>query len=463
MDLATSSPSGSSSGQPVSGQPGGHGYRGRPEAIRALVRDDAVHRDLYISEELFALEQEHFFANTWNYVAHTSQVPNPGDYVTTELAGRPLIVVRDDAGHVRVLMNRCAHKGARVVSDTHGSTGRFFRCPYHAWAYKTDGSLLAVPLKKGYDADRLGQCEAGQGLPRVENVAVHRGFVFCRLAETGVGFHDYFGDVLSSIDNLADRSPEGELEMVGAPLRYLHRCNWKMYVENLNDTMHPMVVHESSAGTAKVMWKNQPADRPKPMAIEQFVPFASDYAFFEDMGVRVYPNGHSFSGVHHSIHSSYAQLPGYEQAMVAAYGEERARAILGTARHNTVYYPNLTIKGAIQTIRVAKPLAADRTVIESWTFRLKGAPPELLERTCTYNRLINSPFSVVGHDDLHAYRAIQQGLHASGNPWVNLMRDFDPQEAETVARDRELTVTGTSEVSVRNQYRAWLHHMTVSM
>lgn len=304
MDLSTAAPSGT----PMSGPaPVGAGrYRGNPDAVRALVRDAAVHRDLYISEELFALEQEHFFANTWNYVAHTSQVPKPGDFVTTELAGRPLIVVRDDEGTVRVLMNRCAHKGARVTSEPSGSTGRFFRCPYHAWAYKTDGSLLAVPLKKGYDWDQLTACEAGRGLPRVENVAIHRGFVFCRLSDHGEDFATYFGDSLSSIDNLADRSPEGELEMVGQPLRFLHQCNWKMYVENLNDTMHPMVVHESSAGTAKGMWKDKPADEPKPMAIEQFVPFASDYAFFENMGVRVYPNGHSFSGVHGSIHSSYS-------------------------------------------------------------------------------------------------------------------------------------------------------------
>ena len=114
--------------------------------------------------------------------------------------------------------------------------------------------------------------------------------------------------------------------------------------------------------------------------------------------------------------------------MVAAYGEQRAHDILGLTRHNTVYFPNLTIKGAIQAIRVVKPLAVDKTLIESWTFRLKGAPPELLRRTAMYTRLINSPFSVVGHDDLHAYRGIQEGLRASGNDWVSLHRNFDPAE-----------------------------------
>ena len=59
-------------------------YRDRPEAIAALVQDDRVHRDLYLSEELFALEQERFFARTWLYVGHASQVPNGGDFWSLE-------------------------------------------------------------------------------------------------------------------------------------------------------------------------------------------------------------------------------------------------------------------------------------------------------------------------------------------------------------------------------------------
>jgi len=163
--------------------------------------------------------------------------------------------------------------------------------------------------------------------------------------------------------------------------------------------------------------------------------------------------------VNFSIHSKYSGVPGYEEAMVAAYGEQRAHDILGLTRHNTVYFPNLTIKGAIQTIRVVKPIAVDKTIIESWTFRLKGAPPELLQRTAMYNRLINSPFSVVGHDDLHAYRGIQEGLRARGNDWVSLHRNYDPSEVGKA----EVTANGTSEISMRNQYRAWAKYMTLNM
>lgn len=177
------------------------------------------------------------------------------------------------------------------------------------------------------------------------------------------------------------------------------------------------------------------------------------------MGVRVFDNGHSFSGANFSIHSKYSPIAGYDEAMVKAYGEEKAKAIIGLTRHNTVYFPSLTIKGAIQAIRVVRPIAVDKTVIESWTFRLKGAPPELLQRTCMYTRLINSPFSVVGADDLRAYRGIQEGLQASGNDWVSLHRNFTEGEIG----QKDLTVNGLSEISMRNQYRAWSRYMTLTM
>lgn len=428
-------------------------YRGNPEALAGLVADDRVHRDVYIDPEVFQLEMERLWSRAWIYVGHASQVPNAGDFITADIAAKPVILVRHTDGKVRVLMNRCAHKGTKVVYDYAGNTGKTFRCPYHAWTYRTDGTLLNIPLKTGYEGTALHETDATRGLTPVTH-ETYRGFVFVRLAD-GPGFREYFGDSLSSIDNLADRSPEGELELVGGCLRYLHNCNWKMFVENLNDTMHPMIVHASSAGTAKKLWEGKPADLPKPMAIEQYVPFANDYKFFDDMGVRVYPHGHGFSGVNFSIHSAYSSIPEYEEAMRRRYGEERAKAILGTVRHNTVYYPSLTIKGAIQSIRVARPLAADKTVLESWTFRLKGAPAKLLERTMMYNRLINSPMSVVGHDDLHCYRSAQEGLAADGNEWVSLHRNF----SESELGKPEQTSNGTSEISMRNQFRAWRRFM----
>jgi phenylpropionate dioxygenase-like ring-hydroxylating dioxygenase large terminal subunit len=429
------------------------------QAISDLVRPDAVHRDVYVSEAVFRLEMTHLFANTWIYVGHESQVPHPGDYIGTEIGTQPVLMVRHTDHSIHVLHNRCPHKGTRITTETCGNTGKFFRCPYHAWSFRTDGSLLAIPLRKGYEASRIDQSEAIQGLLPVAHVRAYRGFIFAKLSDHGLDFETYFGDSLSTIDNMVDRSPEGRLEVAGGVLRYMHDCNWKMLVENQTDTCHPMVAHESSAGVAVNIWNQAPVGTPKPMAVQLFAPFMSPYAFFEDMGIRVWPNGHGHTGVTTSIHADYTAIPGYQDQMEAAYGAARAHAILGESRHNTIYFPNLMVKGPIQLLRLFKPIAANRTLVESWTFRLVGAPDLLLERTLMYNRLINAPTSVVGHDDLEMYERAQQGLQSNANQWVNLQRLYDDAEQPNQTQ----VVNGTSEQQMRNQFHAWHNFMTASM
>jgi phenylpropionate dioxygenase-like ring-hydroxylating dioxygenase large terminal subunit len=431
-------------------------YRDRPDAILALVQEDRVHRDLYLSDELFALEQERFFANTWLYVGHASQVPNTGDYWALELAGRPVMMVRQADGAVRVFYNRCAHKGSRLVTDESGNAGKFFRCPYHAWTYKLDGAPLAIPLKSGYEGTRLKECESGRGLVELKNTAVYRDFVFVRLAEQGPGFEEYFGEVLGAIDNMVERSPEGRLTVGGGVLRNIIHCNWKMYLENINDTVHPMSTHESATQAADALWQGRSPDEPKPMAMEQILPFGSGYDFFDKMGGRVFANGHSVLGINFSIHSNYAQLPDYEAAMREAHGAERAMEILQRSPQNSVLFPSLSVKGSPQAIRVIRPLAANRTLVEAWSFRAAGAPDLLFERAMTYNRLVFSPMSVVAHDDVHLFESMQLGLKGEGNEWVSLHRNFDPAE---LAQDT-ISTNGTNELLMRNQFRAWVKYMT---
>jgi phenylpropionate dioxygenase-like ring-hydroxylating dioxygenase large terminal subunit len=434
-------------------------YAGNSAAIRDLVRDQEVHRDVYVSEEVFQLEMEHMFPNSWVYVGHDSQVPNPGDYYGTTIGTQPVLLVRHTDGTVRVLHNRCPHKGTRITSETCGNTGKFFRCPYHAWSFKTDGSLLAIPLKKGYENTGFEQSHAAPGMAPVRHVRNYRGFVFAKINDGGLDFEEFFGESLSSLDNMIDRSPVGQLKVAGGVLRYMHNCNWKMLVENQTDTCHPMVAHESSAGTVVEVWKKAPPGTKKPMAVEIIAPFMSPYEFFENMGIRIWENGHGHTGVHHSIHSDYSAVPGYFDKMTAAYGEARAKAILDENRHNTVYFPNIMIKGPIQLLRQFKPIAANKTLVESWTFQLVDAPDMLLERTLMYNRLINAPTSIVGHDDLEMYERAQEGLHSNGNEWVNLQRLYSPDEAGQT----NVAINGTSEWPMRHQFRAWTKFMTMGM
>lgn len=432
-------------------------YTDNPNVAADLVQRNQVHRDVYINQEVYALEMKHVFANAWIFVGHESQTPEKGDYFATQIGNQPVIQVRHKPDDIHVLYNRCPHKGTKIVIDRQGNTGKFFRCPYHAWSFKTDGCLLAIPLKKGYEGTGLEETDSGKGMKAVGAVHNYRGFIFARLAEEGISFEEFFGDSLSSLDNMVDRSPVGRLEVVGPPLRYLHHCNYKMLVENQTDTCHPMVAHESSAGTAVKLYEelNLPEGSPKPAAMEIIAPFMSAYEFFEDMGIRTWPNGHGHTGVHHSIHSDYSAVPGYVDAMTEAYGADKAQAILDDNRHNTVYFPNIMIKGPIQQLRNFIPLAADRTIVESYIYRLVGAPDELTARTAMYNRMINAPTSIVGHDDLEMYERAQEGLHVDGMQWVNVQRLLEDDEDFT----EEAVLNGTTERQMRNQFNAWRKFM----
>ena len=433
-------------------------YTNDPGRAADLVQPHQVHRDVYINQDVYSLEMAHVFTNAWVFVGHESQTPNKGDYFATQIGNQPVIQVRHKPDDIHVLYNRCPHKGTKIVIDRQGNTGKFFRCPYHAWSFKTDGCLLAIPLKKGYEGTALEETDSGKGMRAVGAVKNYRGFIFARLAEEGISFEDFFGDSLSSIDNMVDRSPEGRLEVVGQPLRYTHHCNWKMLVENQTDTCHPMVAHESSAGTAVKLYEelDLPKGAPKPAAMEIIAPFMSPYEFFENMGIRTWPNGHGHTGVHHSIHSDYSAIPGYFEAMSDTYGADKAKAILDESRHNTVYFPNIMIKGPIQQLRNFIPLAADRTVVESYIYRLAGAPDELTARTALYNRMINAPTSIVGHDDLEMYERAQEGLHVNGIEWVNIQRLLEEEEDFS----DEAVLNGTTERQMRNQFDAWRKFMT---
>lgn len=420
-----------------------------PQQAAALVQAGQVHRDLYLSPQVFELERRHVFGRSWLFVGHDSQTPLPGDFITADLAGQPVLMIRREDGAVAVLHNRCAHKGAPLSTAASGHAERFLRCPYHGWAYGLDGRLAGIPLKTGYDGSGFEQCPAQGGLTPYGEVAQHRGFVFARAQPGGACFEDSLGELLPALDLLADRSPQGRLRVAGGVLRTEFRANWKIYLENINDAFHPITTHASATQSAQGAWGTPPEGTAVPLAMKQLLPFGSGYGFFEQMGGRVLPGGLSLLGTQHSIHTPYADLGDYGAALRAAHGPERAAAVLRFAPQNVVFYPAMALKGTPQVMRVLRPMAADRTVLEAWAFEAVGAPPDLLRSALLYNRQVFSPMSMVAHDDLHLFEGIQRSLAAEGNPWVNLQRGA--KSAETLPRD----VSGIDEALIRNQYQAW--------
>ena len=427
------------------------------DQLAALVEPARVHRSLYTDPKIFDLEMERIWRKSWVYVGHASQVKNPGEYITTTIGKEPIVLVRDKENAIHVLYNRCGHKGAVVAVKPCGKNS-VFRCPYHGWTYKLDGTLQMTPHKIGYENTGFKPCDPQFSMQAVERFESYKGFVFACLSKDGPDFNTFMQDTLATIDNMVARSPENEVEVVGNCLPYMHDCNWKMFVENLNDAVHPMVAHASVGKAAAKLLENMPEGSPYPMEAEIIFPFGSAYELFDKMNVTTMRYGHSFMGGESSIHSAYSDIPGYMDAMIAGHGEEKTQQILSRNRHNTTVYPSFTIKDAVQVIRVVRPIAVDKTLIQSWHFRLKGAPEQLLHRTITYSRLINSPASMVGPDDWDAYTRMQTGLHSQSADWVDMHR-YMGQDTDVPDYDGMKKAPGTSDLSVRNQYQAWLDYM----
>jgi benzoate/toluate 1,2-dioxygenase subunit alpha len=423
--------------------------------LNALIEPSRVHRKVYVDEEIFALEMEKIWGYAWIYVGHDSQIPNPGDFITTEIGLDPVIMVRDESGEVRVLYNRCAHKGAKVTARDCGHA-ESFRCPYHGWTYRSGGALRGLPARDGY-ADspvKIGDPRFGlQNLAQVDNV---RGFVFATKSPSAPDLRTFLGETTLTLENIADRAPQGVVQCAGGRLRYRHPSNWKMFVENLNDAMHPMIAHGSVGMAARKYMQSQPEGAVYPKEAEILFPFGSSYEFFDKMGVTALAYGHSYMGGEKSIHTGYSDIAGYWQAMVDSYGEEHTKKILSSNRHNTIFYPSFTAKDAIQSIRVVKPRSVNETIVETYHFRLVGAPEEMFQRTILYSRLINSSAGMVGPDDLDCYHRMQESLNSSASDWVDTSRYVNQDSPDGDA----IKATGTSDLTFRNQYTAWLEYMT---
>jgi phenylpropionate dioxygenase-like ring-hydroxylating dioxygenase large terminal subunit len=137
------------------------------------VREGMIPAHLYSDPEIFRLEQERLFGRAWMFLAHESEIPEPGDYVVRRIVNDSFIVVRDEGGSVRVLFNMCLHRGMQVCRSERGNTSHF-RCPYHAWTYKNSGELVGVPFHSDAYGGEEGLRKDGVGLlpaPRVDTRA----------------------------------------------------------------------------------------------------------------------------------------------------------------------------------------------------------------------------------------------------------------------------------------------------
>jgi benzoate/toluate 1,2-dioxygenase alpha subunit len=426
---------------------------GDADRIARLIEPGRVHRDVYTDPDIFELEMERIFGSAWLYVGHASQVPHPGDYITTELGRQPVIMVRHRDGKLHVLLNRCTHRGAKVVNERRGNAARL-TCCYHGWSFDTDGRLAAVPVPEGCAADFDKQ---NFGLAHAPRAGEYRGFVFASLSAKCASFEDHIGPMKGNIDDLVDRAPDGELALDAGMHRYVYAGNWKLQVENVLDSYHVPFGHASTVNKQGVQFARREGDQKGAAVIE--TEKKETAASWKDRKSYIAGNGHGWTS-NTALDEGKRSSPAYDeykQVLAQKAGAERARAILRPRLHNSLIYPNMSIMGLNIHMRVIKPIAVDRTEVTIYPIRLVGAPAAMNFGNIRLLNVTHSATSFVQTDDLEAFARAQKGLRSCLTDWVDISRGLGEEEP-----DRALNATralATHEMVVRAQYKAWLGYM----
>ena len=216
----------------------------RPTRITDLVRegpaDFRVHSNVYTDQDVFEQELHDIFENGWVYVAHESEIANPGDYVTRRIGTQPVIVTRGAKNEINVLLNVCRHRANAICREQAGNSFSF-RCPYHSWTYANTGELLGVADRTRYPKG-FGE---GLDLLSAAKVGAYQGLIFASLSANVPDLDDHLAGIKHQIDYWADRSLEGSNTLL-LPHRYSYSGNWKFQAENGVDGYHASFVHESA-------------------------------------------------------------------------------------------------------------------------------------------------------------------------------------------------------------------------
>lgn len=178
----------------------------------------------YVDSRIAELEARTVFSKTWQMVGRIEQVEKPGRFVTANVAGEPIVVVRSNDGVLRAFYNVCRHHAAAVVTEPCGQAS-ILHCPYHGWNYGLDGSLKGMPEFDGVqNFDR-----SENGLVPIKTETWEK-FVFVNLDPQAAPLHEFLGGIVKRL------APLGVSKLHYFDSRtYDIACNWKVFVDNYLD------------------------------------------------------------------------------------------------------------------------------------------------------------------------------------------------------------------------------------
>ncbi len=188
----------------------------------------------YLDPEILAAEWTSIFNEQWLCVGRAEQVAAPGSYLVANIGAESVIVVRDRATRaLHAHFNVCRHRGTRICMEASGTFGETIQCPYHAWTYALDGSLLRAPMMhevEDFDREQHGLVAAG--------AAEWEGFVFVNLSRDPQPFAEAFAPVMGRFArfNLPHLTTVRRIQ-------YDVQANWKLVLQNYNECLHCPTIH----------------------------------------------------------------------------------------------------------------------------------------------------------------------------------------------------------------------------
>lgn len=382
------------------------------ERIRSLVAEArgkyAVARAAFTDEDIFEAEMRYIWEGNWIFLCHESQLPKPNDFLTTWIGRQPVIINRDKNGRLGGFINACTHRGATLCRERRGHAA-VFTCPFHGWAFHSDGTLLPVRGEKdgAYSAEFDKSAHALKAVPRVES---YRGFIFGSLNAEVEPLSSHLGDARYFIDLLVDQAPEG-LELVRGSSTYVYKGNWKLQAENGADGYHVAAVHHNYVSMLRN--REQAAQTVNPEAI------TPGGIGNRASGFYAFDNGHVVIWSERGNPAASPNFPRQEQYR-QQYGEDRAFWMLGRSR-NLGVYPNLFLMDSMSTqIRRTRALSVDATEVTTFCFAPIGESLETrTKRIRQYEDFYNAS-GMATPDDLAEFKASQSGFQGRLLAWSDL-------------------------------------------
>lgn len=410
--------------------------------VAELVQPDRVHTSLYTDAAIFEEEMDRVFRHTWVWVAHESEVPEPGSFKTHWVGREPVIVVRDRKKQIHVLLNRCRHRAATVCEHKKGKTASFV-CPYHGWSYALDGSLRGVPHPEGY-ADLLDKADHPLVNLRVETYA---GMVFATFQDDLEPLVDHLGPARKWMD-LFMKQGGGYPVKVAGEHRFRFPGNWKIQLENTTDAYHFPLVHKSFLHSVDKQ-------------TEEMLDFVGGKGYVEDLG-----HGHSVMVMIPDLIDLEAELdkpvPERYEALAEAlraegHDEAKVRRIVravGGSGFNLNLFPNIACSMAF--FRVLQPISVAETEIHHAVITMDGGPAAANQARLRMHEHFQGPMGFGTPDDSEAWERVQSGARAGRDLWILLNRGL-PGEKKT---DDGVAGDVSAETGMRAAYRQWLKLMT---